>query len=160
MPTATLLWRPLRGRSLFEWLQHKSTLGGGSCIAYQHGEERRLLCEKCGEYEATSILAHSRDCEDGSRFSRTRNLCSACADSANPRGVALKLAARRKRLEREFAEMRSYFTQLALTGDQSELARRADVAARWLAEVSATNPDIAVPPDLVALTSRYRSPAP
>lgn len=119
-----------------------------------------MLCERCGEHEATEFVAHARDCADGTHSSRTWNLCRACADAANPRAAALKLAARRKGFEREFAEMRSYFAELALTGDRSELARRADLAASWLAQVAATDPGIAVPPDLVALTSRHRSSAP
>ena len=119
-----------------------------------------MLCEQCGEHEASGLVAHARDCADGTHSSRTWNLCRACADAANPRVAALKLAARRKGFEREFAEMRSYFAELALTGVQSELARRADLATRWLARVAATDLDIAVPPHLVALISRHRSRAP
>lgn len=115
-------------------------------------------CEECGEHEATAIVSYAHDCADGTHTSRTWNLCRACADTTDPRVAALKRDARREGFEREFAEMRSYFAELARTGDRSELAHRADLAARWLARVAATDLDITVPPDLVALTSRYRAP--
>ena len=118
-----------------------------------------MLCEQCGQHEATALIAHARDCADGTQSSRAWNLCRTCADGVDPRGPNWKLAARRKGFEREFAEMRAYLAEVARTGSRSELAGRADAAARWLDQVAATDPDIAVPPDLVAFTSRHRSPA-
>ena len=117
-----------------------------------------MLCETCGEHEATAFVAHARDCADGTHSGCAWNLCRACADAVDPRASAPRVAARRTGIEREFAEMRSYFAELERTGDRSELAHEADLAARWLAQVAANEPDIAVPPDLVALTSRHRTP--
>ncbi len=113
-----------------------------------------MLCEQCGQREATSMVASSHICADGQQTESSGHLCGSCAEERDPRTPQQRMADKRAGFASIFAEMRTTLAERARTGSARDLARLEDTAKQWLADLASTNPDITIPEDLRRLIER------
>lgn len=113
-----------------------------------------MRCERCGEREASRMIAYARDCGDGTQEEFSAHLCAACGGAFDRRTPAERMARRRAGYDKLFAEMRFTLEQTSRVGSEQALAETRERAGEWLAGVVKNNPGIVIPEDLRPLIER------